>query len=547
MKSLLLILFNAYAFILCTQINPPIIKFKSINEKWFHVSKDINNEDSNQHNVSPYWALFPTEIIVEDSSVYIIDRSRSKGSYLGPDGNLISKVNFYTGNLNWVSSNNLNSGNKYREDYFRSFTISESESISLYGFKDIDTLDTSKSIFDYYGVPVKTVFSKSTGNVIVKHYGNNKDKSDFNIIGGGNKFLLYNQNNDLLSVSQYFDDLDSLNASYVIFNKVNAELNFNNDTLYRFIKKSKVKITEPFNPFPTQVIQINPNSIAILTGENDISDFKNSPSNASISVLDISNPEDIITITEFSIKNDIYYPQDQQLPILLDTKNSDIIVYQTMRPISSPIPSNTFIWLAWYDMFGNKKSKLDVISVGNRYYRDIRLIDIKENKLYFTGYYNDGGKTGTDLLVTEEGSNTIDRIGNIELENSNDIFMFVNKTKLLPNNDIILGYNVESSDKEYQFYFCFNGSDLGLINSTKNPNSLPSFTISPNPSSSYINIETEIEYDEVFLYDFNGAVALKINGQYQVDLSNLANGTYLCELRRNGKAVSQGVKVLKAE
>ena len=541
-------IFNLMIFLSCTflysQVDPPNLLFEEIDSKWYYFSKDTNN------SVSPYWFRLPIEIKHKDSFLFIFEMNTTPSPYKGNDGSIVSKLNYHTGKLNWINLFNHYSGNDQRYDFSKGKLTIHENKIEILGFRDLEYIDTTAPNFGFYGVPFKAVLSNEMGQIIEKKYGDNTIKYDNHYVGIGDKFMVQNHYGELLYVKHHFDLLDSFYNYIVTFYKINEDYNISNDSIYYLKYKTETDLNTPF--FPTShnsIILNNNNNLGIVIIENNAENIFNSPTKAYINVVDISELDKIKDVKTFSFLDEIYFPQDLWNPIIVNSINTDIVIHQTMRPLESPVSSSSFIWLAWYDYLGNKKSKVDFVKIADLYYRDIRIIGVIDDKLYITGYYEDANNNSkTDILYLIEGESEFKKSFTLTLKNRPDILMFVNRTHILPNNDLILGYNVETNQGEYQYYYCFDAKTLGLSTNSNDFRNLSFFSISPNPSSSIIEIKTDADYDEVIIYNLEGKIVKCIkSNDPQIDISSLADATYICEIKKNGKVVGSGGRFVKVE
>lgn len=64
-------------------------------------------------------------------------------------------------------------------------------------------------------------------------------------------------------------------------------------------------------------------------------------------------------------------------------------------------------------------------------------------------------------------------------------------------------------------------------------------TVSPNPSSDWINIDAEIDFEQLSIFDNSGALIRNEKATQRVNIADLANGTYVLQLSANGKRYIQ--------
>ena len=70
-----------------------------------------------------------------------------------------------------------------------------------------------------------------------------------------------------------------------------------------------------------------------------------------------------------------------------------------------------------------------------------------------------------------------------------------------------------------------------------------SLNIYPNPAKDNLFIETEMNVEEVVVYDVNGRQQSTVNGQQSVDVKNLSNGVYFVKVKtENGEVVKRFIK-----
>lgn len=125
--------------------------------------------------------------------------------------------------------------------------------------------------------------------------------------------------------------------------------------------------------------------------------------------------------------------------------------------------------------------------------------------------------------------------------------------------DFHMGYTngtayVAGADKETTFEFyvvAFNDetesepSEVFTVNVVADAiNELTSsFNIYPNPAKDNLFIETEMNVEEVIVFDVNGRQQSTVNGQQSVDVKSLSNGVYFVKVKtENGEVVKRFVK-----
>ena len=64
-------------------------------------------------------------------------------------------------------------------------------------------------------------------------------------------------------------------------------------------------------------------------------------------------------------------------------------------------------------------------------------------------------------------------------------------------------------------------------------------TVSPNPSSDWINIDAEINFEQLSIFNNSGALVRNEKATQRINITDLANGTYILQLSANGKRYIQ--------
>ncbi len=81
-------------------------------------------------------------------------------------------------------------------------------------------------------------------------------------------------------------------------------------------------------------------------------------------------------------------------------------------------------------------------------------------------------------------------------------------------------------------YLAFNISDLGNKVATNDINNRTNFQLFPNPATNYLEIKSEILFDEINIVNLEGTVLRhSISSNNFIDISNIPIGLYFCELK----------------
>ena len=67
-----------------------------------------------------------------------------------------------------------------------------------------------------------------------------------------------------------------------------------------------------------------------------------------------------------------------------------------------------------------------------------------------------------------------------------------------------------------------------------------SFNVYPNPAKNQIFVETEMNIEEISVYDTFGRLMTTVNGQQKtVDVSELNNGVYFVRIKSNNEVITR--------
>ncbi len=96
-------------------------------------------------------------------------------------------------------------------------------------------------------------------------------------------------------------------------------------------------------------------------------------------------------------------------------------------------------------------------------------------------------------------------------------------------------------------YLLFKGEKLGLTSGADEVESVRKpFVLYPNPTSSTLQIVTDMDYDHVLIHSIDGKITKQETvSDGAVNVSFLPNDAYICTLIKGGRIISSGVKFVK--
>lgn len=544
--KLRIFLYNIYFFssivISFAQIQPPKIKFINLEENWLYISRDTNFIKSPLDPYStPYWGRQPQEILFDDNNIYILEITASQSPYSGIEGSLLHKLELQTGEPVWINHNNTYVGNEFREFYaIGCLRKSNDGNIEIIGYRDIDTIDyTQPQWWSFNGKPIKRIINNINGEFIEVVVSKDSLRTQFNdAISGFNRLItlsngdhiqfsknLYLENEELINSIDFYDIDDSMQIDTPFFKRIQYNTGLN------------IPISLSIYP---KFMNINRDTAVISFGKIDTLSDEDSPSEFKLIWLDISEKTNIKEILEKDITELIHYPQKAYNGVInLITKDENIFVFQYYYVSYSPVIG--FYWLAWYNKYGELLGNIDKLNIDNESkYSKILPMAVK-NKVAYIAAMKDN--FSYDILKIEPLTNSLEKIGQIEIENTQDISgTYLWRAEFLPNEKVLICMNVTKNNEigektNFTYYYNFDMKDLGIITPTieikKEDNNME---ISPNPAKNKIKINFNNPLSgELKLLDMYGRITFNKSFSKtiseQIDVSFIRNGMYVLLIR----------------
>jgi hypothetical protein len=98
----------------------------------------------------------------------------------------------------------------------------------------------------------------------------------------------------------------------------------------------------------------------------------------------------------------------------------------------------------------------------------------------------------------------------------------------------------------WSLWVLFSGVDLGIISKTSEQVNTSKVNISPNPAISQIEVTSDVQFDQINIYNSQGESIKDVVNSRIVDLSEFTNGVYILEVLRN-KIICGRQKFIKFE
>ncbi len=462
-KYFLLTILSLFCFSVQAQSDTFKLKFIDIDYNWHYVTYDSNfvalpdNPDA-----SPYSRRDPIEIMTKNDNCYIMELvySQLPGGF---EGTLAHKLNYETGELQWINHNNSYSGNKYREIYEPfGFRFDDDRNLQMLGIESNDTISHQGSaVYYFYGMPILKTINDETGQFVdIKTCPDTMSKR-INLSVNAFEFAK-NSNGDYLRISFDVEIIDSILNERIDFNLIDEDFCLSEQPVKSIYHSSGLRTENSSLVYPPFPLSVSDDTILMVTGIKNPENQEFSPSALTLSLVDISDINDIHIIKEKEIIDDVNFPIyfGSASISIRPPINKNLILTQYKRNNDSIPETNGYNWLAWYDKELNKMAKIDYIHNENFYYRYLNVLGIANGYLYIAGEISNPNR-GYDILRILPGDNNFEIVKRLEIEQ--DVrFSIFDGAKVVNDKKIIIPIRVRKSGHNYNHYYCFDLQALGM-------------------------------------------------------------------------------------
>ncbi len=541
-------------FKLCGQTVVPIdIQFTGLQQNWSYISIDTNFIKSPLDKWStPYWGHRPIDAVLKDNQIIILENCTAQSPYGVVDGCLMHALDQSTGEPKWIFHNNSYVGLRHREDYFgQKMYIDPDSNVEIIGYKAMDTLDKTKTEFNFFANPIRKTINPDNGMLVSEQVGQDTSRLFFKRIGPGSVRMVRNNKNDLLFCGLYSYYTDS--TQVVNFKVTNVYKDMEIDHDLHTVFSDTIAKSDTFRSivFGNHAQLTKDTLLLMFTAYNSL-DKTEPPKLSKLVWLDISDIHEIKVIREKDVSSEFSVPQDGNFPAGMIIKDGTITINQLMIPEASPVDANWFNWLLWLDKNGNTLAKVPYIYDRSRNYSYIYAFDVRNDALYVAVSISTNTEHGVDILKIKKGSDVATVVGHIITPKIPEFDMGnYNIVKPLPDDNILVGFHMDYNLPNdivsgVQYYFSFKMQDLGISASTNEDIALETIHAYPNPTRDVLNIN---------LQGISGTVDIRIfdqkgrnvyvhtgigDGENILELSGLSAGTYIYQVYSDGKTAGIG-------
>jgi len=497
MNNFIIVFLSLFTSICIAQVSPPNLNFIDIVEEWRYIYFDNNFSIlSDDPTASPYSHRLPVKYLIDDDYMYVLETKVAPNPYVGIEGSLLHKLNMTTGLTDWVEYNTSFLDLDYRIDITNGELYLDDNTITMTGYRDLEQLDYTKPSFSFYGTPMYRSVNVSTGELIEEKHGENTPSGlGYSVTGPGNK-IIQSSDDNFISISADRNLTGGTINSLYKFHQLDDGMNYNYPLLDSINYDSGIESTSVQGSYRSIFRIHNEDKMLCLFGTKNLESSELSPSELFLKYYDISNPESVSEIWTTDVVNDVYFPQDVfSSSMKLRVKNDNIILYQELFfSTGSPEPNNEFVWLSWYDIEGNRLAQLDPIHIEGRYYPSITVIGVKDGSLYIAGGYRETSTEGYDIIKIDPGTDNYSRVGTLSISNSSTIDFGISQAEILSDGDlfaaIALVYRFNSTDFNFNYYYRFDGSTLGLLTDVEDQQIVDTYLlVYPNPAKENVRLQ----------------------------------------------------------
>jgi hypothetical protein len=555
-----LILFFTSVLVLKGQITHPEMHFLGKTPTWQYVTKDDNFVQSAGDKWStPYSHRNILRLDVMDNHAFIFEPVFGQSYYGGDFGFLLHKIDLRTGAPDWIYHNNYDSGLTHRESYFSNLIQYGQDQVQITGLKAFEPVNVLFLQTSFYGKPVQKTIHLHTGDLVEEKESTVLQlKQPYNVTGYGNFCRYRYRNNQLFQyLAQVYIENDTLKNAIEV-RPVDDNMNFDTINYTKLVHNTGLRTQLRELAYRPVFDFLHDSTLVALFANTDPGNLAQSPSDAWLSWIDISPDGSLKTTKEISIREDMYFPQDQRNRFYSVVKNENIIVTQLMNPVVSPVGSNYFMWLLWLDKDGNKKAKIDYLQTNNRYYSNLEIISVTDDKLLLAAYFGDAQKKGYDVLLIEAGANEAIRLGELHIANKPGEKLLLQRAAVTQDSALIVCFRTEvpylGAFTSFNYVFRFESDILkkAFVTSVVDENTYHSaIKLAPNPATTtvHISMPDEVSTGTIHVADHTGRKVLTLAGVTDgsvMDISSLRPGMYLVSLTdSSGHPIGQVQKLVK--
>ncbi|MDF1695830.1 MAG: T9SS type A sorting domain-containing protein, partial [Saprospiraceae bacterium] len=488
---------------------------------------------------------FYSDHMIKDNYYYLLESAL--GQTHSPrlvEGYFLHKINLTTGEADWVHYDNFFSGNDFVETSFGgNMEMDQNENILVNGFKSLDSIKNIEFDILDFRIPVNVMRDVIDQNGVLIDHRVDLDTSRTEDKIHPTGFFLKKVSNKR-QIKHRFNNVfeDGFVQNFLQFYDIDEEGIASDTPTFSYKHTTIVDFNAPFLSYVNQYFQLNENSGVALFGSIDQSQG-NIPSELKLVFFDTSNSPAVEIVQEKDIL-DILPDNTHKSTGSIEafSSNGYFCLYQRAIVEDENGSLDQYLWLKSYDKSGNLIQSIDKLQID-----DIDIIAFvrgfhEDNTLYLLAVQDNGGPNGEDkyYLIKSEDINNYQVLSSfVKSQEYEDVKFYFNNIDILENNDVIMYLNIdypsEGLTKNASFLCRFYAKDFGLPTHVKSEEQLESISITPNPSSNYIElVGTTFKIEEFSIVNELGNTVLsKSKYDQKIDVSHLISGSYFVRYRQN--------------
>ena len=555
---LFILLFGSILFSSITlnaQFDPPNLTFlDGLEENWKYISYDSNfvKYPYDASAASPYWGRFPIDFLIKNDYIVISEVCYAQSPYSGFTGSLVHKLNYKTGELEWIDYNNMYVGLDTFEGYGGYLEVNNNDEMELMGLRSFMKIEKDNYGDIFYGRPIRRVVDFNTGELLETKIGTDTTEKRAGVYAIG-FWTVKNSKGQIFRIAHRVTFPDGIIHENLDFHLIDDDLNIVYPPYDSIVHNSGLQSHEYSLSYPVTILGKSNDTLFVNFGTKNPEDAKYSPAELTLNLIYFGDKDSIHIVKSVDMVDDLYFPQ--YVERIRTTQINDGIVF-TQRIISNEpdVPSRRFIWLSWYDQKGARRAKIDYLSIDGHYYIDhVKPLFSKDGNLYIVARRKTDTNDTTyhDIIKVYPGENNYEKINTISIVHDTNLDIYIDKSILLPNDQVFMKFWINKElgyiATNFVYFYNFNLKDLGIktnnVEIVKENNDPDIF---PNPANNFITIRhknSQAKYLEIM--DQLGRIVqkaeiLRQKEQY-LDISGLSDGLYYIRtIDKTGKIVKSG-------
>lgn len=522
MKKYVILLAFLYKSILLAQTTwpAPNVEF-SIKPKWEITFRDSLSQNDGYHSKYGYetgkMTIFNDHIFTQDIDLTF--------DYYG---GCIQKINIKSGEVVWNSI--FNRYSLERQESLQNYYLNINGDIEVLGLRVVKPFNPNFPNWITYGGTKCNVFKRTISNISGQQldnvHGVDTTYSFAKInppVGVSTAYKINSIKNQLIFIKKY----SPIGLGRLFFYKVNDQLELEVDPYDSLSINSTFDADRIHNNW-TEINQIDSN-LFVATLSHIAKDENLFPAKVELVYFNIDTNYKISLLSRVDITSYYKFPRYYEF-----TKtriiNGLIFIYDQYN-----VNNKAYGWIACFDKTGNTIFHIDNPKIdSHNYYNFHNFIVESDTSLIVLASPSQHLINSSNDLIRITKSSHCSELGtfNWDPEFAIRTIEYSNKDSML----LVAGILCKNNCKDrWSKYLAFNISDLGFKVATNDNNNSTRFKLFPNPATKFLEIISDVEFDEISIVNLDGVVLQhSITSNSIAYINNIPNGLHICELKNKG-------------